>query len=109
MFLLLSNDCFVHCYIVAYCIFLTTDGCIPINIVSILISYLIIIIIIIEFFKVAHITQSLLGPQQERLKRKVLRLCRKIVNDVTEVRCVKRLFHRLAVETGKARLPTVGQ
>jgi len=29
------------------------------------------------------------------------------VSDDAEVRCVGRLFHRLAAETGKARLPTV--
>jgi len=36
-----------------------------------------------------------------------LRRCRKIASDGAEVRCVGRLFHRLAAETGKARLQTV--
>ena len=36
-----------------------------------------------------------------------MRRCRKIASDGAEVRCVGRLFHRLAAETGKARLPTV--
>jgi len=43
------------------------------------------------------------------LKRKVLRRCRKIVSDSEEVRCVGRLFHRLATKTGKTCLPTVAR
>jgi len=31
------------------------------------------------------------------------------VSDGDEVRCVGRLFHRLAAKTGKARLPTVAR
>ena len=42
-----------------------------------------------------------------RRKSKVLKRCQKNVSDGAEVRCPGRLFHRLAAETGKARLPTV--
>jgi len=38
-----------------------------------------------------------------------LRRCQKIVSDGEEVRCVGKLFHRLAAKTGKARLPTVAR
>ena len=31
------------------------------------------------------------------------------MSDGEEVRCVGKLFHRLAAETGKARLPTVAR
>jgi len=50
---------------------------------------------------------QMIRSRYECQKRKVLTHCRKIVSDGAEVKCTRRLFRRLAAETGKVHLPTV--
>jgi len=43
----------------------------------------------------------------DKWKRNVLRRCLNIASDGADVTCGRRLFQKVAPETGKARLPTV--